>query len=330
MNNNDIDDFLNEVNSNNGVVVNATPTNDQVEDINYSEIIPPEQQEDGYTTYSYTDSYTEIVTDEQTEAVEVFNEIEQTNSPIRNAYNLDENNYKPDQVGVRQSSAEWFEKVRELSITIAGVGGIGSYVAFLMGRIHPRNIHIYDDDTIDSSNLTGQMFYRNWVGQDKVNAVQMLLSKFCNYYPSTFKRRVDNNTVLDPIVITGFDNMAARKTTFNNWLAMVNNTHCQMPENKKNYLYIDGRLAAENWQIFCIRGDDDYNIERYQREFLFDDNQAEEPICSYKQTSFCATMIASYMVNLFINHVCNLDLPMRSMPFYTRYEASTMYLKTED
>jgi hypothetical protein len=306
MNNNDIDDFLNEVNGNNQIVVNATPTNNQIEDI----------------------SYTEIVTENQTEAIEVFNEFTQNNdSPIRKTYNLDENNYKPDQVGVRQSSAEWFEKVRELSVTIAGVGGIGSYVAFLMGRIHPRYIHIYDDDTIDSSNLTGQMFYRNWVGHDKVNAVQMLLSKFCNYYPSTFKRRVDNNTVLDPIVITGFDNMAARKTTFNNWLAMVNKATADY---RKNYLYIDGRLAAENWQIFCIRGDDEYNIERYQREFLFDDSQAEEPICSYKQTSFCATMIASYMVNLFINHVCNLDLPMRSMPFYTRYEASTMYLKTED
>jgi hypothetical protein len=309
MNNNDIDDFLNEVNSNNGVVVNATPTNDQVEDI------------------SYEDMNTEIVPENQTEAVEVFNEIENNDSPIRKTYNLDENNYIPDQVGVRQSSAEWFVRVRGLNITIAGVGGIGSYVAFLMGRLNPRYINVYDDDTIDFSNLTGQMFYRNWVGQDKVNAVQMLLNKYCNYYPNTYKRRVDSNTVLDPIVITGFDNMAARKTTFNNWLAMVNNTPA---EYRNNYLYIDGRLAAENWQIFCIRGDDDYNIERYQREFLFDDSQAEEPICSYKQTSFCATMIASYMVNLFINHVCNLDLPMRSMPFYTRYEASTMYLKTED
>jgi hypothetical protein len=233
----------------------------------------------------------------------------------------------PDQVGVRQASAEWFDKMRQTSITLAGLGGIGSYTAFLLGRLNPYRIVCYDPDTIDASNLTGQMFYRSWVGTKKARAVDVLLDQFCNYQADVFDTRLYEFTDVNPILITGFDNMSARKTAYQAWLRKI----ASMPEDKRHTaLYIDGRLAAENWQIFCIRGDDTYSMERYKDNHLFDDDQAEEPICSYKQTSFCASMIASYMVNLLVNHICNLDLPMRSMPFYTRYEASTMFLKTED
>ena len=91
------------------------------------------------------------------------------------------------------------------------------------------------------------------------------------------------------------------------------------------------RLAAEEFQILCIKGDDNYNINRYSKEFLFSDEEADETICSYKQTTFCANMIASYMVNLFVNFCANQGNPLidRDLPFLTTYNAETMYLKTE-
>ena len=89
------------------------------------------------------------------------------------------------------------------------------------------------------------------------------------------------------------------------------------------------RLAAEEFQIFCIRGDDEYNINRYSSKFLFSDSEADETICSYKQTSFCANMVASYMANLFVNFCANEVGAYRELPFFTTYNAETMYLKTE-
>ena len=44
-----------------------------------------------------------------------------------------------------------------------------------------------------------------------------------------------------------------------------------------------------------------------------------------------SNMIASIVVNLFVNFVANKCEPIidRALPFYTTYSAETMYLKTE-
>ena len=128
------------------------------------------------------------------------------------------------------------------------------------------------------------------------------------------------------IMICGFDNMVARRLFFNKWAAHVAS---KPAEERANCLYIDGRLAAEEFQILCIKGDDEYNINRYNKEFLFYDIEADETVCSYKQTTFCANMIASYMVNLFVNFCANEVGAYRELPFLTTYNAETMYLKTE-
>ena len=79
-----------------------------------------------------------------------------------------------------------------------------------------------------------------------------------------------------------------------------------MKQEKREYLLIDGRLAAEEFQVLCLRGDDTFNIQRYMDEFLFSSAEAEESICCRKQTnSFISNMIASVMVNLFVNFVAN-------------------------
>ena len=79
----------------------------------------------------------------------------------------------------------------------------------------------------------------------------------------------------------------------------------------------------------CITGDADYNIKKYEKDYLFRDSEAEETICSYKQTTFMANMIASVMVNLFVNFCANECDPLvpRDLPFFTEYSAETMFFK---
>lgn len=90
-------------------------------------------------------------------------------------------------------------------------------------------------------------------------------------------------------------------------------------------------MAAEEFQVFAIKGDDKRAMEIYEEEWLFDDSEAEETLCSYKQTTFMANMIGSVMVNLFVNFVANECDPVfpRDVPFLTTYDASTMYFKVE-
>ena len=234
-----------------------------------------------------------------------------------------------DEATSRFSSAIWYENIQKKTVILAGVGGIGSYVGFLLARMKPASMFIYDDDIVEAVNMSGQLYGQSDLGRSKVSALAEMIRNYAGY-SSVFaiSERFTDESEASDIMICGFDNMRARKLFFNKWLSHVQS---KSEEERKNCLFIDGRLAAEEFQVLCIKGDDEYNINRYNNEFLFSDEEADETICSYKQTTFCANMIASYMVNLFVNFCTNQCEPVidRDLPFLTTYNAETMYLKTE-
>ena len=224
----------------------------------------------------------------------------------------------------RFSGAVWFENIRTKDVTLAGLGGIGSYVAFLLGRLHVHSITIYDDDVVELGNMSGQLYSRSDVGKRKAWATYNKIQEYADYYDvNVFEERFIATSPCTNIMICGFDNMVARRTFFQAWKE-------QLPETGRDqYLFIDGRLAAETLQVFCIKGDDEYNINRYDTQFLFRDEEADETQCSYKQTSFMANMIGSIIINLFVNfcaNQCDVLVP-RDLPFLTEYSAETMYFK---
>lgn len=234
-----------------------------------------------------------------------------------------------DQSTLRFSGAVWYEKVKSLDVTLAGVGGIGSYVAFLLGRIKPRKIYLFDPDVIEKVNLAGQLFGKKQVGNTKVDTMAEMIADYSDYNNTIAVRGLfESNSPASNIMICGFDNMRARSTFFNSWLNRV----ISLPEEERHKcLFIDGRLAAEDFQVFAIRGNSDYYIEKYRKEFLFSDEEADETVCSLKQTAFTATMIASIMVNLFVNHTANLSIgyELRPVPFLYTYSAELINTKVE-
>lgn len=234
-----------------------------------------------------------------------------------------------DEATSRFSSAIWYENIQKKTVILAGVGGIGSYVGFLLARMKPTAMFIYDNDIVETVNMSGQLYGQSDLGRPKVSALAEMIRNYAGY-SSVFaiSERFTDESKASDIMICGFDNMAARRLFFNKW---VNHVQSKPEEERKDCLFIDGRLAAEEFQVLCIRGDDEYNINRYNNEFLFSDAEADETICSYKQTTFCANMIASYMVNLFVNFCANQCEPLidRDLPFLITYNAETMYLKTE-
>lgn len=229
----------------------------------------------------------------------------------------------------RFSSAEWYEEVQKTEVTIAGLGGIGSWTALLISRLNPLRMYLVDPDVVDRSNLGGQLYNRLGCGYNKTDETVVNLSNFSNYNSVVSIAGSIENTVLSTkVLITGFDNMPARFKAFRRWSEMVKITP---KKDRKKCLFIDGRMAAEEIQIFCIRGDDDYYMEKYETEFLFSSEEAEPTVCSYKQTSYCASLIGGLITNLFINHCHNLcySIIPRSLPFYTTYNALTMFLEAK-
>ena len=227
----------------------------------------------------------------------------------------------------RFNSAIWFDKTRKQDVTIAGLGGIGSYVVFMLSRLDVNTMTLYDPDKVERVNLSGQLYNSNQIGDYKVDAAANMIANYSNYYSFVAKHeKLDENSMISKVTICGFDNMKARKDAFRNWTNFV----ARLPEEERGEcLFIDGRLAAEELQVFCIKGDDTDGERRYE-PYLFSNSQAAPTVCSYKQTTFMANMIGSIIVNLFINFVANQCNPLidRDLPFYTEYNAETMYFKT--
>ena len=63
---------------------------------------------------------------------------------------------------------ELAEKLKHITIGIAGLGGLGSMVANCLVRTGIKNLIIADFDTIDFSNLNRQLYFLDQIGKPKV------------------------------------------------------------------------------------------------------------------------------------------------------------------
>ena len=229
----------------------------------------------------------------------------------------------------RFSGTEWYEKIKEKRVLFAGLGGIGSWAALLIGRMGISAIELYDADTIERANMSGQLYSRLAVGSYKSEVLRSTIMDYTNSWSVYSHRcRFTENTPAADIMICGFDNMEARKIFFNAWSKHV---ALLPPEEKKNCLYLDGRLSIDVLQVFCIQGEDFETQMRYKEKYLFSDEEADETVCSMKQTSYLAAMIGSIITNLFTNWVANSIDPIipYDLPFFTEYNAQHMIFKTE-
>lgn len=229
----------------------------------------------------------------------------------------------------RFSGAEWFNAIRNTKVIIAGLGGIGSNVAFQIARMIPLNLTLYDADEVELANMAGQLYSLADAGKNKVDAIADMIRLYTsintvNAIPQNFTARTEPGDIM----ICGFDNMRARAVFFTSWKNHIEN---KPMEERAKCLYLDGRLSMDCLQVLCIKGDDEYNIDRYSREFLFSDIEADATVCSMKQTTYLACMIGSIMTNLFTNFVAGTLNPVipYDLPFFTEYEAQSMIFKTE-
>ncbi len=323
---NDVNDILEE----NGIIENdgiLDPEFEEIPEENYYDENQGEGNDDLDTESLLGEMDEEELTPptEPTSSIESTESTESTSTPLP----LNSPSLLVDEATTRFSGASWFDEIQKSRVIIAGIGGIGSNVAFQLARMAPANITLYDEDIVERVNMAGQLYSTNDIGQRKVDAIASMISAYTlakqvNAVPSKFT----DSTEAGDIMICGFDNMAARKTFYNSWKRHVQTL---TPDSRTKCLFLDGRLSIDTLQIFCIQGDDKVSMDRYETEFLFSDFQAEHTVCSMKQTTYLACMIGSLMVNLFTNFIANSLNPIipYDLPFFTEYDSPNMLFKTQ-
>ena len=211
----------------------------------------------------------------------------------------------------RFRDASWFEKVDnfDLPVIIGGAGGIGSWLTLFLARMLPSTgyIFLYDYDNVEEVNMAGQLYAKEHIGRPKVDAMQDIVSRFTDYSRlSCQNEKYVRDSLKSPVMFSAFDNMEARKVMFANWREEM----IKYDDRAKHAIFIDGRLLAEQLQVFYVTPE---TADLYGRKYLFDDSEVEEENCSYKQTTHFAAAIAAKMVQGFTNWLVRDQV---ELPFY--------------
>ena len=210
----------------------------------------------------------------------------------------------------RFRNAAWYNYLQKKEVLILGQGSIGSWVTLFLSRIG-CNIYTFDIDIVDEVNLAGQLYGKAQIGKKKVDAIYEMINNLSDVsYFSGIPSFYDETSPTANIMIAAFDNMKSRKVSFDNWKEHVSSLK---EEERKNCIFIDGRLSVEDYYVFAVRPGQEKSYE----ETLFSDEEGEELSCSLKSTSHCAAGIASDIVSILTNFAANLDFgeDIRDVPF---------------
>lgn len=230
-------------------------------------------------------------------------------TPVKSA---DEKSADLNPLTLRFNEAIWYNPGVE--IIVGGVGGIGSYLSFLLARQEAK-LYLYDFDTIETHNLGGQLYKTTDIGKLKSESIKNTIKEFSANDFVTCMGKFEKDSMIGDIVFSGFDNMTARKLMFEAW---KNN-----PDRK---IFIDGRMLAEQGQIYCVVPGREEDYEKT----LFGDEEVQEQPCNYKATSYCGAIIAGLMVSCYNNYVTNekLNAGVREVPFKMIYTLELLDFKT--
>lgn len=67
------------------------------------------------------------------------------------------------------------------NVAIAGLGGLGSNIAYSLARIGVGHLHLIDFDKVDVTNLNRQQYFMEHIGMYKTDALKSLLLKINPY-----------------------------------------------------------------------------------------------------------------------------------------------------
>lgn len=219
-------------------------------------------------------------------------------------------------VDMRFSSADWYGNPQ--NIIVGGAGTIGSNIVPILSRLG-HSITLYDMDIVEKHNLGVQLFPFNSISVKKVTAVNNV-----NFYingsllSSVLDEEYTEDSMISNIMISCFDNMKARKIMFENWEKFLHENE----STKHNFLFIDGRMDFNQFQIYYVTSD---RLSNYRRT-LFTDESVDNVPCSLQTTPYIGPAIAAFMSNGLCNFLGNLKLKdvIYELPFKIEYKFPNM------
>lgn len=183
-------------------------------------------------------------------------------------------------------------------VTLIGLGGIGSHVAYTVRKMGFNNLTLWDGDTVEAHNNPSQHFEAGDIGQTKAEAtarqLRGALDEPCNVRPyGRFGNLCDDK--LEGIIVSGVDSMSSRQIIW----AGVEKQRPFIP------LYIDGRVGIDwdeekgrvvgEWiEVFTIVPAKIDDCELYAQH-LYSDEEAAPLRCTAQAVAYIGPLITGFI-----------------------------------
>lgn len=175
------------------------------------------------------------------------------------------------------------ERLRD-TVTVIGVGGIGSPTALLLLKMGVPSLVLYDNDDIEPHNLPNQLYRTQDIGARKVDALNAILSAYKTEEQTIHARPSLYGGSITPLIVSGVDSMASRADIWG-----------KIKDSEDWKLYIDARMGGELLRIYTVRNTPESRA--VYEATLYDDSEAEEAPCTEKailyNTFACASIIGA-------------------------------------
>lgn len=184
-------------------------------------------------------------------------------------------------------------------VLVIGAGAIGRQVILQLASIGVDKFIIFDDDTVDESNICTQGFLEAQIGRHKVEVMTEAIAAINKdaqvvAYPDRFEEKSwaiieKSRSKMDwaPVetIFCCIDCIEGRAKI---WQAA-----------KGKGLFIDGRMTAESMRVITV----DNRDQEYYQTTLFKKSEAQGATCTAKSTIYCANICAGLMLSQYTKHL---------------------------
>jgi molybdopterin/thiamine biosynthesis adenylyltransferase len=199
---------------------------------------------------------------------------------------------------LRQSEIINIDKLVKSSVTIIGVGSVGSFTALMLAKMGVGKITAYDEDGVEEHNLPGQFFDIEALKQFKTDALNDLLYMFTPEVKYKGYNKFYKNQKLAETVIVATDNM--EKSRWLVWEQFLKQPQCK-------YL-IDARMGAELAKVYTITSKSQV-VQKFYKGTLHTDAESTQLPCTARTIIYNVLMVSSLIGRAYKGIIQNEKFP---------------------
>lgn len=163
---------------------------------------------------------------------------------------------------------DWFDPTSiESKLTVIGAGGIGSLFTVMAGKLGIGEITIYDGDNVEIHNLPNQFFDLVDIGKMKVTSLGDAVARYTIALVDEKPYKVESDTRLSGLVVSGVDSMSARKEI----AAAVYANRFTIPR------YWDARIGGEKIVIYSVNPKNPDEWRLFEKTLYSDEDAVDDP-----------------------------------------------------